>query len=123
MQDAGGLSSPARHPQSSFHIRAFQVLDSCGEEEKDEEKTADVEKRGLAGEHVPAHRVVNSRGVLSGAAYFETFDLQKMLLQEEGVAVEWTPSGWSVDLKQYGWRNTMEEAQMLQEEFERILRE
>ncbi len=80
-------------------------------------------KMGLAGEHVPAHRVVNSRGVLSGAAYFETFDLQKMLLQEEGVAVEWTPSGWSVDLKQYGWRNTMEEAQMLQEEFERTLRE
>ena len=80
-------------------------------------------KMGLAGKHVPAHRVVNSRGILCGAAYFETFDLQKMLLQEEGVAVEWTPSGWSVDLKKYGWRNTMEEAQMLLEEFERTQRE
>ena len=35
--------------------------------------------RGLAGE-VPAHRVVNSQGYLTGAASFEHTDLQRMLL-------------------------------------------
>ena len=33
--------------------------------------------RGRMGENIPAHRVVNSRGILSGAAAFETRDLQK----------------------------------------------
>lgn len=42
--------------------------------------------RGLAGE-VPAHRVVNSQGYLTGAASFEHPDLQRMLLEEEEVLV------------------------------------
>ena len=42
-------------------------------------------KRQLAGEGTPAYRVVNSKGILSGAASFETFDMQRILLQEEGV--------------------------------------
>ena len=53
-------------------------------------------KLGLAGADVPAHRVVNSKGELSGAGYFETPDLQKLLL------------------KTYRWKNTMEEAVMLE---------
>lgn len=76
-------------------------------------------KMGLAGENIPAYRVVNSRGILSGACHFETFDLQKLLLMEDGVEVVWTPDGWKVDLKKFGWKNTMEEALKLQEEFER----
>ena len=40
-------------------------------------------------------------------------DLQKILLQEEGVEVAWTGKGWKVDLKTYGWKNTMEEAEKL----------
>ena len=33
-------------------------------------------KKGLAGENVPAHRVVNAAGILSGAAHFASMDLQ-----------------------------------------------
>lgn len=76
-------------------------------------------KMGLAGENIPAYRVVNSRGILSGAGHFETFDLQKLLLTEDGVEVIWTPDGWKVDLKKFGWKNTMEEALRLQEEFKK----
>lgn len=74
-------------------------------------------KLGLAGEDIPAHRVVNARGGLSGAGYFETPDLQKLLLQDEGVEVTWTGSGWKTDLKKYGWRNTMEEAEKLADRY------
>ena len=73
--------------------------------------------KGLLGEDVPAHRVVNARGVLSGAAAFETFDMQKLLLEGEGVEVAWTAEGWRVDLARYGWKNTLAEAQRLREEY------
>ena len=63
-------------------------------------------KMGLAGA-VPAHRVVNRKGELSGACYFEMPDLQKLLLQEEGVSVKWNGKCWQVDLKVYGWRHTL----------------
>lgn len=76
-------------------------------------------KMGLAGKDVPAYRVVNGRGILSGAFHFETYDLQKLLLTEDGVEVLWTPEGWKVDLKRFGWKNTMEEALALQEEFKK----
>lgn len=75
-------------------------------------------KHGLAGEDVPACRVVNSRGILSGAAHFETFDMQRMLLEAEGVPVVWTEEGWKVDLKKYGWANSMEDAVYLRKLFE-----
>ena len=76
-------------------------------------------KMGLAGEGIPAHRVVNSKGILSGALYFDTYDMQKMLLKNEGVAVVWTEEGFKVDLKVYGWKNTMEDALYLKSLFER----
>ena len=74
-------------------------------------------KKGLAGEDVPAHRVVNAAGILSGAAHFASMDLQCLLLREEGVEVLWTPKGWKTDLKRYGWKNTMEEALELNRAF------
>lgn len=74
--------------------------------------------RGLAGEDAPAHRVVNSKGILSGAAAFAMPDLQKQMLEKEGVEVHRTEDGWKVDLKQYGWKNTMELALWLRKEFE-----
>lgn len=74
-------------------------------------------KKGLAGENVPAHRVVNAAGILSGAAHFASMDLQCLLLREEGVEVLWTPKGWKTDLKLYGWKNTMEEALELNRAF------
>lgn len=66
--------------------------------------------RGRLGEDIPAHRVVNSKGVLSGAAAFDTADMQRLLLEGEGVEVQYTQDGWKVDLKKYGWKNTMEDA-------------
>ena len=74
--------------------------------------------RGRMGEKIPAHWVVNSRGILSGAEAFETPDLQKRLLESEGVKVEYTEDGWKVDLKRDGWNNTIEEALRFWEIFE-----
>ena len=75
-------------------------------------------KLGLAGKDVPAHRVVTAKGDLSGAGYFEMPDLQKILLQEEGLEVIWTGEGWKVDLKTYGWKNTRKEAEELERYFQ-----
>ncbi|MCC8024675.1 MAG: MGMT family protein [Clostridium sp.] len=71
--------------------------------------------RNLAGE-VPAHRVVNAQGVLSGAAAFDYPDLQRRLLEEEGVEVR---EDGRVDLKVWGWKNTLEDALKLREMFEK----
>ena len=56
-------------------------------------------KHDLAGEEIPAHRVVNSSGRLSGAAYFETWDLQKLLLEQEGVEVVRQKDGWEWSIR------------------------
>lgn len=74
-------------------------------------------KMNLAGE-VPAYRVVNAKGILSGAFHFEMPDLQKILLTEDGIEVVWTSEGWKVDLKKYQWKNTMEEAEAFGMAFE-----
>lgn len=92
-----------------------QIALLCGKP-KNSRQVGYALKKGLAGD-VPAHRVVNSRGILSGAPYFETYDLQKLLLTEEGVEVEWTPDGWKVDLKRFGWKNTLGDALQLKREF------
>ena len=76
--------------------------------------------RGRLGEGIPAHRVVNARGILSGAAAFETADMQKRLLEKEGVTVQFTPYGWQVDRKKDGWYNTMDEAMRFQQIFESL---
>lgn len=75
-------------------------------------------RKGLAGEMVPAHRVVNASGVLSGSCRFETWDMQKLLLEDEGVRVVWREDHWVVDLKKYGWKNTLEEACGFKRKFE-----
>lgn len=74
--------------------------------------------RGRLGHGIPAHRVVNGKGYLSGAAAFETEDMQKQLLESEGVEVEYMEDGWKIDMKKYGWHNTMEEAFHFREMFE-----
>lgn len=70
--------------------------------------------RKLEGKHIPAHRVVNAAGVLSGAHAFAVPDLQKKLLCSEGIEVE---EGARVDLKKYGWNHTLKDAQNYREEF------
>ena len=75
-------------------------------------------REGLAGTDVPAYRVVNARGILSGASHFETHDMQRALLEAEGVRVLQTEEGWRVDLRTYRWENTMEDAVYLAGLFE-----
>ena len=68
---------------------------------------------------VPAHRVINHQGVLSGAMAFPTADAQKMLLESEGVQTARTPDGknWRVDLKKYGWKPSAEELSAMETAF------
>ena len=77
-------------------------------------------KRDLAGKKSPAHRVVNAKGILTGAASFETYDMQKLLLEKEGVKVDRAKEDWQVDLRQYGWEHTEEEAISFRREFKRL---
>ena len=72
--------------------------------------------KGKVGE-VPAHRVVNAKGQLTGAAAFETFEMQKLLLEGEGIEVNFREGAWQVDLKKYGWKHTLQEALELEREF------
>ena len=88
-----------------------QVALLCGKP-KNARQVGYALKYGLAGAQVPAYRVVNAKGVLSGAAYFETNDMQKSLLMEEGIDVTREEGIWRVDLKEYGWKNTMEDVEM-----------
>ena len=92
-----------------------QIALLCGKP-KNSRQVGYALKMRLAGD-IPAYRVVNARGILSGAFHFEMPDLQKLLLAEDGVEVVWTPDGWKVDLKRYQWKNTMAEAEELQERF------
>lgn len=69
----------------------------------------------LSGSGTPAHRVVNHQGFLTGASAFDTPDMQRLLLEQEGVKV----TGQRVDLKRYGWKNTLGEAEQLRALFEK----
>ena len=63
---------------------------------------------------LPAHRVVDRRGFLSGARSFPTPDAQRLLLEAEGVEVG---PGERVDLERWGWHTTPEEAAALERAF------
>ena len=75
-------------------------------------------KHNLAGSDVPAYRVVNSKGELSGACHFELPDLQRTMLEEDNIEVVWNGKNWCVDLKTYGWKNTLADAMRIQEKFD-----
>ena len=75
-------------------------------------------RENLAGSDVPAFRVVNGKGELSGAIHFPIPGLQKTLLEEDGVTVFWNGSKWCVDLKKDGWMTTAEDAANFAEKFE-----
>lgn len=94
-----------------------QIAMLCGKP-KNARQVGYALNRGRLGEGIPAHRIVNAQGILSGAAAFAAEDMQRRLLEAEGIEVYWTPDGWQVDLKRYGWKNTMEEALEFREIFE-----
>lgn len=56
---------------------------------------------------LPAHRVLNGKGFLSGAAAFATPTLQKQLLEKEGVLVD---SENRVNLKKFQWHHSLNDA-------------
>lgn len=74
-------------------------------------------REGLAGSDVPAFRVVNGKGELSGARHFLASDLQQTLLADDGVPALWTGQCWRVDLKEYGWVTTETDAASFAERF------
>ncbi len=76
-------------------------------------------RTGRAGGSVPAHRIVNSRGFLTGASAFSWPEEQKLLLESEGIPVQDTAKGWQVDLSRYGWRPSLAEAEELRSCFEK----
>ena len=71
--------------------------------------------RMLSGWEIPAHRMVNHQGYLSGAAAFERPDTQKKLLRSEGVLVSRENR---VDLGKYGWKHTFLDALAFEKLFE-----
>ena len=71
----------------------------------------------LTGPDIPAFRVVNGKGELSGAKHFLPSDLQRSLLVDEGVPCLWTGQCWKVDLKKYGWVTTETDAASFAEKF------
>lgn len=53
-----------------------------------------------AAKDVPAHRVVNRKGVLTGKHHFDGTSLMQQLLENEGIEVE---DNQIVDLQKYFW--------------------
>lgn len=75
-------------------------------------------KNDLAGADVPAFRIVNGKGERSGASHFQIPGLQQKLLEDDGIEVFWNGSCWCVDLKKYGWENSVREAEAFRRQFE-----
>ena len=71
----------------------------------------------LSGAQVPAHRVVNAQGRLSGADSFVLPGLQRRLLEQEGVRLDDTGR---VNLQQYGWKTDDDTVRRLQQLFEQL---
>ncbi|MEL7020810.1 MAG: MGMT family protein [Bacteroidota bacterium] len=64
-----------------------------------------LNKAYLAEPAVPAHRVVNRKGELSGRNYFSTPTMMQELLEAEGITVE---KDKVVDFKQHFWDPSLE---------------
>lgn len=69
----------------------------------------------LDGYAIPAHRIVNHKGCMSGSAAFDYPGLQKQLLLSEGVEVS---EDGRVDMKKYAWRHTLEDALRFRRQFQ-----
>jgi methylated-DNA-protein-cysteine methyltransferase-like protein len=67
------------------------------------------------GDAVPAQRVINSKGELSGSWAFGQRGRMRQLLEEEGIVFD---AEGRVDLKRYGWNPTRD---LSEAEHERIL--
>ena len=52
---------------------------------------------------VPAHRVVNQKGLLTGKIHFDGITLMQQLLENEGLVIE---NNQIIDLEKYLWEPT-----------------
>ena len=59
-----------------------------------------MNKCGNASEYVPAHRVVNRKGLLTGKHHFAGHNLMKELLENEGIKIE---ENQILDFEQVFW--------------------
>jgi len=56
-------------------------------------------------EYVPAHRVVNRKGMLTGKHHFRTSELMQQLLENEGLTIE---NDQILDFEKYYWNPAKE---------------
>lgn len=53
---------------------------------------------------IPWHRVINAKGFISTTCHTHTADMQKQLLETEGIEIVRKEKMWWVDLEKYLWR-------------------
>lgn len=75
------------------------------------------------GKNIPAHRIVNSKGQLSGAWHFGSSDLQKELLESEGMKLYRDGNYWCTNIKKHIWCPDEAEMAEMKKKFEEIEKE
>ena len=75
------------------------------------------------GKNIPAHRIVNSKGQLSGAWHFGSSDLQKELLESEGIELYKADNLWCLDIAKYIWKHGVNEIEQMKIKFEEAEKE
>ena len=87
------------------HVATYgQIAVLCGRP-KNSRQVGFALRTGRAGNDIPAHRVINSSGRLTGAEHFGGRDVQKELLEREGVSLTHDGHYWKVDLEKYIWKS------------------
>ncbi|MDL2295758.1 MGMT family protein [Lachnospiraceae bacterium OttesenSCG-928-E19] len=74
-------------------------------------------KHNKAGVDFPAYRVINGQGFLAGAKAFKTPEMQREMLLLDGIEVS---EENRVDLKKYGWKHSLVDAQEFYEMFRQM---
>ena len=75
------------------------------------------------GKNIPAHRIVNSKGQLSGAWHFSSSDLQKELLESEGIELYKADNLWCLDIEKYIWKPDVNAIEQMKIKFEEAEKE
>lgn len=87
------------------HVATYgQIAVLCGKP-RNSRQVGYALRTGKAGEDIPAHRVISSTGRLTGAEYFGGRDVQKELLENEGVKLTHDGKYWKVELRKYIWKS------------------
>ena len=75
------------------------------------------------GKNIPAHRIVNSKGQLSGAWHFGSSELQKELLESEGIELYRADNLWCLDIEKYIWKPDVNAIEQIKIKFEETEKE